>query len=307
MKSNIISAVGWAAWFVAAFLIFSSPAWAWGPGTHIETSRFLLTHLVLLAPFIRKLISSHPAEFIYGAIVPDMVLGKRYMRPERNNHQWKVGFDVLLSAGSSKQRAFGLGYLSHLAADTVAHNQFVPDLLLARFDVRRRGHVTHELLFDAMLDDEVWTICAALSRRSYHECDRLLRQKLPRTPIPKRINHRIFRSGGVLVRSGGWEKIVRQIRARWGHELESRVVTPYLHQVHETVLEFLNDPDQAACRGYCPTGGKVLHEAESLRRDLKLLNKQSLLQPDDYQGLITDFTRWRENTGTLILEPKTFS
>ncbi|HUT56048.1 MAG TPA: zinc dependent phospholipase C family protein [bacterium] len=297
MKSKIFAVAFWAAWFVAALVAFATPALAWGPGAHIDASRFLLEHLVLIAPFIRKLISSHPSAFTYGSIVPDMVLGKRYMRPERNNHRWDIGFNILYAAQNPRQQAFALGYLSHLAADTVAHNHFVPDRILGNFDRRRRGHVTHELLFDAMLDDEVWDVIKGLTKKSFRECDALMRAELPRTPLPKRVNHRIFRSGGVLVNSGGWEQIVRGIRYRYGHELQQGAMMPYVLAIHETVLEFMNDPDTASCRGYCPTGSNVLHEAESLRRDLKFLKKKRLLQPDDHLGLVADFGKWRTAEG----------
>jgi hypothetical protein len=297
MRSKIFGVLFWAIWFVALFVAFAAPAMAWGPGAHIEASSFLFEHLVLLAPFIRKLISSYPGAFAYGSIAPDMVLGKRYMRPERNNHQWDIGFNILFAAKNPRQQAFAFGYLSHLAADTVAHNHFVPDQLLGKFDRRRRGHVTHELLFDAMLDDEVWDVIKLLTRRPFQECDALLRAQMPPTPIPNRVNRRIFRSGGILVRSGGWEKIVRGIRRRYGHELEQCDMMPYVAAIHETVLDFLNNPDSAPCRGYCPTGSHVLIEAESLRRDLKLLKKKRLLQPEDHLDVVADFGKWRAAMG----------
>jgi len=294
MMRKISAVVFWAVWFPAAFLIISSPAWAWGPGVHIECSQFLLKSLMLLTPFVRKLLISHPPEFIYGSLCPDMVLGKRFMRPERNNHRWRVGFRVLYSAKDSRQQAFALGYLSHLAADTVAHNHFVPDQLLEKYDRGRRGHLTHEILFDAMLDDEVWAVAGALSRRSFRDCDRLMRRKIPRTPLPKRVNQRIFRSGGVLVRIGGWEKIVSRIRTNYGHELDSQAIVPYLDAVHRAALDFLNDPDSAACRKECPTGGLVLPEAERLRRSMKRMNRNSMLDREFYSTMIDEFRAWRE-------------
>jgi hypothetical protein len=63
------------------------------------------------------------------------------------------------------------------------------------------------------------------------------------------------------------------------------------------VLEFLNDPDSAPCLSYCPTGSRVLTEAESLRKDLKLLKKNRLLLPEDHVSLIADFGKWRQGMG----------
>ncbi len=295
MKFKLVNVVFWSAWSVALILL-PSQALAWGPGAHIECSTFLLKHLVLLAPAIKKLISAYSQEFTYGSLCPDMVLGKRYMKPEHNNHQWSVGFNILDSAQDPAQRAFAFGYLSHLAADTVAHNIFIPDQLLDRYDIRRQGHMTYEMLFDMTLDDNVWETARMLSRRPFRQCTSLMIGNLPRTPLPGRVNHAIFRSGALLVRVGGWQRIVNNMRKHWEKIVDRAAAKVYLNKVHDTVIEFLNDPMSASCRNQCPTGGEVLTEAENLRVTLKRLNRNSLLKPEWYHGLVFDFQNWREQS-----------
>ena len=76
------------------------------------------------------LLHAFPYDFLYGSIAPDTSFAKKYVPRGRHSHFWHVGQETFDFAGSDALRAFGLGYLAHLAADTVAHNFFVPRQLL---------------------------------------------------------------------------------------------------------------------------------------------------------------------------------
>lgn len=294
MRSRAGAVIFWAVWGSAAFFILSSPAYAWGPGTHVECSRFLLEHLVLLAPVVRKLLRAYPFEFIYGSVCPDMVLAKRLMRPEHNNHNWAIGFDILDSAGSPPEQAFALGYLSHLAADTVAHNLFIPNRILRQFDRRRRGHMVQELIFDAMLDDEVWSIARATAQKQFPDCNSLVNKIVTRTPLPKRVNQGFFQGGLLLVRMGWWQLVVRRLGERWEKELEQLATTDYLDDVHNTALEFLSNPESASCLDHSPAGEAILPNATRLRKTLRRMNRKDGLHPDQYCDLVSSFSQWRD-------------
>lgn len=301
MSVNIIRVIFWAGWIFASFFILSSPAYAWGPGAHLDSGLFVLENLVLLAPAIRKLISSHPFAFAYGLVAPDIVLGKRYMRPEHNNHRWAVGFRILESARGAREECFAMGYLGHLAADTVAHNHFIPDRLIQGFNRRRRGHMVQELMFDAMVDDQVWSLARIACRRPFRECDALMHSNLTGTPLPQGVNLRLFQSGMMFVRMGGWEMIIKRVRIACRRELDSEAVVPYRDSIRMTVIDFLNDPESAPCRESCPTGGEVLPEALRLRTRLKVLDRLYALPHADYISMVGDFREWRDRAAGLPL------
>ncbi|MBI5683067.1 MAG: zinc dependent phospholipase C family protein, partial [Deltaproteobacteria bacterium] len=127
-------------------------AWAWGPATHLEIGRDILDSLRLLAPHIRELLSKFPHDFLYGNISADIVVAKNLTEELKHCHNWKVGLKVLKKASNPSQKAFAYGYLSHLAADTIAHNYYIPERLLISFSSRILRHTYWELRFDAMAD-----------------------------------------------------------------------------------------------------------------------------------------------------------
>ncbi len=284
----------WTFWSIFCLFIIPQAALAWGPGVHIETSAYILSHLALVAPALKKLLSSHPFEFIYGSVCPDMVIGKRFMNKETNNHLWSEGRKVLSDASTGREEAFALGYLTHLAADTIAHNHFVPDRILERLDRRSGSHLLQELIFDASLEDGVWDTARRVYSLRYRDCELLVERNLARTPFPQLMNRKIFLGGKIMVRMGLWSRMTRRVRRRYRHLIDMQGILSYQAQVHETVLEYLNNPDAAACLDESPTGGLVLEKAHDLRRTLYLLNRRELLSSDDYSELVSEFQRWRE-------------
>src|SRR5689334_25445237 len=82
--------------------------------------------LALLPPAIAELLRAFPHDFLYGSIAADTSMAKKYVPTGRHCHSWTVGFEIHEAARDDRMRAFAYGYLSHLAADAIAHNHFVP-------------------------------------------------------------------------------------------------------------------------------------------------------------------------------------
>ena len=113
------------------WLVCPASAHAWTPGTHIYLGGSVLANLQLLPATIADLLRIFPFEFLYGNIAADSSIAKHYAPLGRHCHYWHVGQEIHDLAETDALRAFGLGYLCHLAADTVAHNYFVPRQLMA--------------------------------------------------------------------------------------------------------------------------------------------------------------------------------
>src|SRR5438874_3921057 len=107
---------------LAGIALLPAVAHAWTPGTHVYLGESVLANLHQLPAALADLLRAFPYDYLYGNIAADTSLAKKYAPVGRHCHAWHVGQEIFDLAPTDPLRAFGLGYLSHLAADAVAHN-----------------------------------------------------------------------------------------------------------------------------------------------------------------------------------------
>src|SRR5215218_10374709 len=135
---------------IALLLVALTPThlYAWGPATHAYLSWQVLQQLELVPQAIRAIISAYPYDFVYGSLAADISLAKKYVPEGRHCHHWHVGEEIEQAAESERLKAVGIGYLTHLAADTVAHNVYIPRQLLLTSSTKGLGHSYWEARMD---------------------------------------------------------------------------------------------------------------------------------------------------------------
>jgi hypothetical protein len=131
-----------------AAALFPPDAFAWGLQTHVYLAQWLLAAAPFADPQIRAAVRRLPRLVLAGACLPDLALAGRALglRAFRRAHQWST-VRRLATACWDEERAIAAGYASHLLADVVAHNRFVPEHERRILDV---PHVTHALCEWAM-------------------------------------------------------------------------------------------------------------------------------------------------------------
>lgn len=130
------------------FLLLPDPAWAWGPGVHLAIGNQLLRTPHILGPELTALLAAHPQAFLYGALSADIFVGKGCRARPGHSHNWETALSLLQSADAPEQRAYALGYATHLAADVLAHNYYVPTLLGLTPGKGKFSHVLVEMHAD---------------------------------------------------------------------------------------------------------------------------------------------------------------
>src|SRR5439155_1161742 len=138
---------------LAAIVLLPAVAHAWTPGTHVYLGESVLANLHQLPTAVADLLRAFPFDYLYGNIAADTSLAKKYAPVGRHCHAWHVGQEIFDLAPTDPLRSFGLGYLSHLAADTVAHNFFVPRQLVLTSSTAALGHSYWESRFETHLGD----------------------------------------------------------------------------------------------------------------------------------------------------------
>ncbi|MFQ5354001.1 MAG: zinc dependent phospholipase C family protein [Thermodesulfobacteriota bacterium] len=253
------------------FFIILAPvnAWAWGPATHLEITHTILGTPGLVTGAARELIMRFPHDFLYGSVSADIVMGKNLMRELTHCHNWRVGLGVFRRARKGSEKAFACGYLSHLAADTVAHNLFIPEMMIRSFPTRALRHLYWELRFDALVADEVWGLHKTLSRGSKKDNHRLLDSVFVGTPLSFRTNKTIFSGFLLLNRLRRWQEMLRLIDGASKWRLPGEARARFMEASLTAAVDVLNNHEEALCMRLDPTGRDSLRAARMTRKRLK--------------------------------------
>jgi hypothetical protein len=256
----------------ALLLLLPEAAFAWGPATHTHIGLEILRSLNLFPASISALIASHPIDFLYGSLAADISMAKKYAPVGRHCHHWHVAREIYRAAGEDDQlRSAMTGYLCHLAADVLAHNTFVPRMLLLTPSTRALGHSYWEHRMDADVGPEYARLARWIVTSFDHSrTDELFYRVLSSTLFSFSTNRRIFR--GMIRISGNesWHSIFDTVidNSRW--DLDPTEVVRYQRYGFEIVADFLLRDDESRASAEDPIGDRSLAEAKKIRRRVLL-------------------------------------
>jgi hypothetical protein len=278
--------MAYAVGFIVAFscwLLLPEKAFAWGPVTHLQLGIEALRHIGLLGHGLRMVLEAFPYDYLYGCIGADIIFAKGLARIHDHSHNWLVGFAVLEEASSPAQEAFAYGYLSHLAADTVAHNYFIPECYVRTYPTKTLRHAYWEVRFDRLAKRELWTLAREIIRLPQHEeDDELLERVVKRTLFSFKTDKKIFSSLLVLNRMEQWQRMLDNVSEKSIWALSDRDAAKYRGLSLKKSLDFLLHLERAACLKMDPTGKDALISAKWIRRNLRVLDRRGKLEPNLY-------------------------
>lgn len=249
--------------------LWPQDALAWGPLAHLSFASGALADLSVFTPAVRAILSNYSGEFLYGGLAADIIVGKNLAPYRTHCHNWNVGFSVLERAKSDAQRAFSFGFLSHLAADTVAHNYYVPYKTVQGFRIRAANHAYWEIRYDQKLSPDLWQVAKRVCSREYREHDAHLEDCLSESyVIPFAISKKLFGSILLAARLQKWQTLSR-VLAGDEYSLHTEEVQECRKLAVAQIVGMLQDGRDARCVTADPTGGRNLHHAAQLRNQLK--------------------------------------
>ncbi len=226
---------------VLVLVVFPSESFAWGPITHIYLGTEVLALASVFPPAIYKLLRKHGEDFLYGNLMADSILWKRYLPESESTHSWQTGFRLLDRARTGSERAFVYGYLSHLAADTVVHTwaQRVP------------SHVAVELISDASVGRRYWLMALSIDRTVQKRHDVFLEKNLLSPIVSVRTSKRLFK--GLVVLSGLTPKRLQRLPI----PLNQKRLIEQLHQeALQRVLDVIEKGPSSKYTRICPVPEK---------------------------------------------------
>jgi len=254
-----------------AAVLFPSDALAWGGGIHLQLGANILANPGAVQTGVAALLAAYPRDFLYGCIAADITVGKKFTHYLLNCHRWGVGLKILNNAVTDSQRSCAYGYLCHLAADTIAHNYYVPHKIIRSFATVTMKHAYWEMRFETFVDRDIWELAREVCRADQEANDRLLRSVLTTTIFSFGTNKRIFNSIMLLSRLEKWQRVMQTLSDSSRYKLLENDRDEYLMLAGEAVSGFLQNPEGGAVLKVDPTGEKALAAAEALRKNLRLL------------------------------------
>lgn len=256
-------------------------ALAWGPITHLAHGSEVLKGVTILGLTLQRLLQRFPTEYLYGCIGADITLAKKYTGPmQAHCHSWEVGWQIVDEADSEAERAFGYGYLSHLAADVYSHNHFVPTQLVVSYRSRSLRHIYWEARFDSMQDAEYREIISDLRRRSFPECDALVERVVARTLFSFKTNKKIFENFLLLHDWDNWHRLMTRVSENSKHVFPTPLVERYNLACQQNITDLLRRGKRADCQAADPTGLEAIAAATRVRRHIRSLQRQGAITPD---------------------------
>jgi len=259
LLAPVVLALGW-------LLLAAEPLLAWGPGTHVALGEAVLGALYLVPPAVRAVLQSHPIHFLYGSVAADISFGKKYAPEGRHCHHWHVGEEILESAEEEGLRAAGYGYLAHLAADTVAHNLYVPRRLLLTEATRSLGHTYWEHRMDVHVgEDYLGKARRLVVNHDHADADELFDRVLSRTIFSFQTNRRIFRGMIRFQDNDRWKQIFDRVlqNSRW--DLPEPLVRRYVALSFDYVVDYLASGHDSRPARMDPVGEVNLRLAKQIR------------------------------------------
>jgi hypothetical protein len=222
--------------------------------------------LALLPSSVAELLATFPYDFLYGSIAADTSMAKKYAAAGRHCHSWNVGLEIHDNAESEPLRAFGLGYLAHLAADSVAHNYFVPHQLTITSSTAALGHSYWESRFDMHIGERFSRTAKQLILRDHSHSDEHLDRILSPTLFSTPTNRRIFRGMVYVADTESWQRIFHLVEEKSRWDLSEQEVEIYMARAFDYIIDLLTRLDRAEPYKLDPAGTVPLREAKKVRR-----------------------------------------
>ena len=146
--------------YALPLVLFAPDAFAWGLQTHLFFAQYALMATPFTDPQLRRAAARLPRLVLAGACLPDLALvGPLLGTPAfRRSHRWATLRRIAAVPLCDEDRALVFGYASHLLADIVAHNYFVPE---HERRIARVEYLTHAACEWAMDDFLRPWVCAA--------------------------------------------------------------------------------------------------------------------------------------------------
>lgn len=259
-----------------AVLGMADAAFAWGPAVHTALGGSVLSDLVVLPAGMAALLFRQAASYLYGNIAADIVFAKRWSRVKQFCHHWSTGFRLLESAEGDRDKAFAYGYLSHLAADTVAHGKYIPRQVVVSNCTVNFGHLYWELRADAAQSPQTWKRLEDVLEEDHEDHHDELEYHMHDTFLPYELNRLVFNRLNALSVHRGFRRTVDVWSrcSRW--YLAPELLAGYHSECVDRIRSVLTEGQRSPVVKDDPNGTSALMQVRVRRRETRRLKRNGV-------------------------------
>ena len=253
-------------------LIFADGAWAWGPAIHTVLACGILNEVSQILPVIGGIIQSFRHEYIYGSFAADFLVGKGQKKRDGHSHNWETGFRFLKESKNEREAAYAYGFLSHLAADVIAHNYFVPDLINQASTLKRMGHLYWEVRADYLVGPVYMRIAKDILSMKQLGCDDLIKLAVGKRRNGIKARRQLFTQSVKLSDFFSCSQSMFLINRGSRYQISNEYLIFMINLSYRLMKDFLNHPFSSPCLSYDPIGSRNLRLASHNKIISKIFN-----------------------------------
>jgi hypothetical protein len=269
-------------------LIFANGAWAWGPAIHTAIGLKIIDEITHILPAVARVIQAYPLQYLYGSLAADFFVGKGQKKKEGHSHNWETGFKFFEETANDSEAAYGYGFFSHLAADVVAHNYFIPELIHAASTWKRAGHIYWEAKADQSLGPSYTRMARDLLSIGDLNCDHLLRSAVRTSRNGFKTRKHLFTQTVRLSDFLSYSQSLGLVNRGFHYQISEEYLAFMINLSYRLVKDFLTRLGSSPCVFYDPIGSENLRLASSNGILSKLFNtSQPMYQFRVDQELLT--------------------
>lgn len=261
---------------ITFILFFCIPehAHAWSPATHLRIGEIILSNKFLLPSAISSLISSFAYDFLYGMIGADVILGKNLAPYHDHCHNWKFGFLMLENSTCNAQKAFSYGYLAHLASDVVAHNFFIPIMMVKMAHLSINTHFGWEYIAEKASSSNLIKYAKFVMKNADRRDDELMEKSLKRTLFSFKTNKVLFSGIIFAQRVNNIINNIKKSQKKSGNLLHRETVKHYERISVCSAFDIIMRGKESELLEYNPTGQDAIAVSRILRKAKRSLIKR---------------------------------
>ena len=203
--------------------------------------------------------------------------------------------EIFEKAPLDSQKAFMLGFMGHLAADTVAHNYFVPYKLIRSFNSKMMGHVYWEVKMDLSVPDIYWKMFKKFAETDYSDNDGLLEGHLKRTFFSFKTNKKIFNGLLMLQQMRQYRSTISTLAQNSGWQISSMDTQTYKTMAIDAMIDFFTHFEKSYVLKADPTGKSRMVYAREMIDGLREHTKNGILTPNQTGLLLTNIKDKMQN------------